>query len=270
MQEREKYENGLFTIRFIGDDLDKRGVSIYDLGESLIAFQRIINKAYLAQEDRLVKGAFPSSEERQHLALQIGQRKRASDGFSLIPILADPHTQQAMLKVADWVISGVIGYYVGDVIQRLKNENDPNKRIFISSIFKEVSTIVNRIGTSGGVSHISIGSPVKGQETVVAFDRETKNYLVDLSNETYLGAYQEIYGKVYKFYPASKIVVIRRVGGSTVNVFLNESDFDEIRYCKDTNPFYTFKGHPVYKMGVETKSVTDFDAESIEYREPDA
>ncbi|MDF5575772.1 hypothetical protein P3717_23255 [Vibrio parahaemolyticus] len=75
MQEREKYENGLFTIRFIGDDLDKRGVSIYDLGESLIAFQRIINKAYLAQEDRLVKGAFPSSEERQHLALQIGQRK---------------------------------------------------------------------------------------------------------------------------------------------------------------------------------------------------
>ncbi|MDY0249948.1 MAG: hypothetical protein RBR45_07830 [Pseudomonas sp.] len=265
MQEREKYENGLLTIRFIGEDLDKRGVSIYDLGESLIAIQRIVNKAYLASEDRLVKGAFPNKEERQFLSLQVGQRKRASDAFALIPILTDPHVQQTMYKVMDWVISGVVGFYVGDVITRVREEKDPNKRILIGSIFTEISAIVSRITASGGVSAISIGSPLLEKETIVSFNSETKDYLVQLKNETYLGTYQEIKGRVYKFYPSSKIVGIKRPGGNTVSVFLNEKDFEEIRFLKETSPEFIFKGHPIYKLGVETKTVAEFDASEIEY-----
>ena len=70
MQARERYENGLFTIRFIGENLSARGVSIYDLSLSLLAIQRIVHKAHLSLEDKLIKGAFPSKEERQQLALQ--------------------------------------------------------------------------------------------------------------------------------------------------------------------------------------------------------
>ena len=163
MQDREKYENGLLTVRFIGDDLGSRGVNIYDLGESLIAIQRIVNKAYLASNDRLIKGAYPSKEERQFLSLQVGQRKRLSDAFALLPVIADPAIQQAMIKVMDWVISGVVGYYIGDVLNRVREEKDPNKRILIGSIFTEISSIVNRITASGGVSAISLGSPLLGK-----------------------------------------------------------------------------------------------------------
>lgn len=270
MEEREKYENGLLTIRFIGDDLDKRGVNIYDLGESLIAIQRIINKAYLASEDRLFKGAFPKKEERQLLSLQVGQRKRASDAFSLLPVLADPAVQQAMTKVMDWVISGVFGYYVGDVLERVREEKDPNKRILIGSIFTEISAIVNRISASGGVDAISLGSPLLGKETIAAFRPETKDYLVSIKNETFLGSYQEIQGEVYKLYPSSKIVGIKRARGATVTVFLNESDFDEIRFIQETRPVFIFKGHPIYKLGVETKSINEFDAGAIEYVQRDS
>ena len=45
MRDREKYENGLFTLRFTGEGLSEHGVSIYDFASTLLALQRIINKA---------------------------------------------------------------------------------------------------------------------------------------------------------------------------------------------------------------------------------
>jgi hypothetical protein len=48
-------------------------------------------------------------------------------------------------------------------------------------------------------------------------------------------------------------------------VFLKSDDFDEIRYRQETNPLYLFKGHPVYRFGIETKSVSEFEADEIEY-----
>ncbi len=265
MEEREKYENGLLSIRFTGEQLSKRGVSIYDLGKTLIALQRIINKAYLAQEGRLSKGAYPIRAERQDLSFQLGERRRASDAFALIPILADPLVQDTMKKVCDYVFSGIVGYYTGELIDQIRKEKDENKRIYIGSIYTDVANIVNRIDSSGGVEGISIGSPVAELETIASFNSETKNYLSELKKETYLGRYQEMKGHVYKFYPAKRIIGIRRAGGNTVTVFLNEKDFNEVRYKKKTNPLYLFKGHPVYKLGIESRAVSDFEADEIEY-----
>ena len=72
MKQREKFENGIYSIRIVGEELSHRGVSIYDLSNSLLAIQRIVHKAHLSLEDRLVKGAFPDTEDRQRLALQLG------------------------------------------------------------------------------------------------------------------------------------------------------------------------------------------------------
>lgn len=265
MREREKYENGLLTIRFTGEALVTRGVSIYDLGNTLLATQRIVNKAYLSLEDRLTKGAFPKKEEREFLSLQLGERRRASDAFALVPILSDPLVQAHLKSLCEYVISGIVGYYTGDVLQRLHKEKDQDKQIFIGSIYTEVANIVNRIDAAGGVEGISIGSPLLGRETVAAFNSETKDYLGSLKNEYFLGSYQEIKGNVYKFYPASRIVAIRRPGGSTVSIFLSESDFDKIRYHRETNPLFLFKGHPKYQFGVETKAVSEFVADEIAY-----
>lgn len=265
MQKRERFENGLYSIRFVGESLKHRGVSIYDLSNSLLAIQRIVHKAHLSIEDRLVKGAFPDTAERQALALQIGERRRESDAFALLPVLSDPQVQQYMAKLADYVFSGIVGYYVGDVLKRVQREKDLNKQIFIGSIYTEVANIVNRVDAAGGVEGINIGAPSLGRETIASFDSDSKDYLSSLKGEIVLGGYQEIKGKVYKLYPASKIVAIRRGGGRTVSVFLNDGDFDRIRYHRETNPMYVFRGRPRFQFGVETKVVSEFVADEIEY-----
>jgi hypothetical protein len=261
---REAYENGIFTVRFIGKELDQRGVSIYDLSQTLLAMQRIVHKAYLAQHERLEKGAFPNKEEREFLALQLGERRRSSDAFALVPLLADPTVQGVLKQVADYVISGVIGYYVGDVLKRARAEDDGDKQIFIGSIYAEVVNIANRVNATGGVEAISIGAPALGHETVAAFTPETKEYLGSLRGEVYLGRRMKITGRVYKMYPSSKIVSIRRAGGKKVDIFLTDEDFDTIRYHPETNPNYTFHGRPRYQLGIETKEVTAFEADTIE------
>jgi hypothetical protein len=265
LSEREKYENALLTLRFTGEHLSLRGVTIYDLGNTLLATQRIINKAYLSLEDRLTKGAFPKREEREFLSFQLGDRRRESDAFALVPILSDPSIQANLKVLCDYLISGVIGYYTSDVLDRLKKEKDQDKKIFIGSIYTEVANIVNRIDAAGGVEGISIGSPALGRETFAAFNSETKEYLNEIKNEYFLGSYQEIKGRVYKLYPASKIVAIRRSGGNTVSIFLNTKDFETIRYHRETNPLFLFKGHPRYRFGVETKAVSEFEADEIKY-----
>lgn len=265
MQKREKFEHGLYSIRFVGEELRHRGVSIYDLSSSLLALQRIVHKAHLSMEDRLMKGAFPDKEARQKLALQLGERRRESDSFALLPILMDAHVQQYMAKVADYVFSGIVGYYVGDVLKRVQKEKDQNKQIFIGSIYTEVANIVNRIDASGGVEGINIGAPSIGRETIAAFDSNSKSYLASIKGEVVLGDYQELKGRVYKLYPGSKIVAIRRGGGRTVSVFLNEEDFDRIRYHQESNPTFIFRGRPRFQFGVETKIVSEFVADGIDY-----
>lgn len=265
MKKREQFENGLYSVRFVGKALSERGVSIYDLSTSLLGLQRIIHKAHLSIEDRLVKGAFPNSEEREKLALQLGERRRQSDAYALIPILTDPQIQQYMRQLADYVFSGIVGYYVGDVLKRVHREKDLNKAVFIGSIYTEVANIVNRIDASGGVEGINIGAPSLGQETVASFDSSTKDYLVSLKGEVALGSYQEIKGRAYKLYPASRIVAIRRGGGRTVSVFLSEEDFDKIRYHRESNPMFIFRGRPRFQFGVETRVVSEFMADEIEY-----
>ena len=87
----EKFEKSLLSIKFTGDELEHHGVSIYDLSECLLALQRIIHKAHLAQENRLYKGSYPKKEIREKLALQLGSRKKGSDLFALVPLIADPN-----------------------------------------------------------------------------------------------------------------------------------------------------------------------------------
>lgn len=261
----ENFEQSLLSIKFTGADLDQHGVSIYDLAECLLALQRIIHKAYLAQENKLYKGSYPKKEIREKLALQLGGRKKGSDIFALIPLIADPNLNDVLKKAFDYVISGIVGYYTGDVIERLKREPDDNKKIFIGAIHTEVANIVNRIDTIGGVEGISFGSPLLQRETLAAFDSTSKDYLASIKDEYYLGSYCEIKGSVYKFYPNSNLVGIRRSGGSTVSVWLSEEDFGVIRYLKISNPMFCFKGHARYKFGVETKQVSEFEADEIEY-----
>ncbi len=137
--------------------------------------------------------------------------------------------------------------------------------MFIGSIYTEVANIVNRIDASGGVEGISIGSPALERDTFAAFNSDTKYYLRTLKDEYFLGDYQEIEGRVYKLYPASKIVAIRGEDERAVSIFLTDDDFDKIRYHRETKPFFLFKGRARYPLGVETETVYQFEADEIQH-----
>lgn len=175
-----------------------------------------------------------------------------------------------MKQLSQYIFSGIAGYYTGKVLDTIHATKDQDKKIFIGSLYTEVANIVNRIDASGSVEAISIGSPVLDRETIASFNPETKDYLRSLKDEYFLGPYQEIKGSVYKLYPSSRIVAIKRAGGSTVSIFLSRKDFDEIRYKRETKPQYIFKGMPKYQFGVETKTVTQFEADAIEYVETES
>jgi len=264
MSKREKYEKSLLAIRFVGEELSEHGVNIYDFGSSLLAIQRIVNKAHLSMEGKLQKGAFPNKKEREMLSLCIGERKRTSDAFALVPLLTDLTTIDYLKTVADYVLSGIVGYYVGDVIKRISGENDQNKQHYIGSIHADVVNIVNRIDAAGGVDAIEIGSPALGKPTIAHFDEKAKEYVNRLYSEYYLGRTQTIKGYVYRLYPNNLIVTIRRVGGRKVNIHLDEKSFNLIRYNTGIDPLVSFVGKPRFKFGIESQIITDFEANSIE------
>lgn len=226
------YEESLFTIRFVGPKLDTVGVGIYDLGLTLVAFQRLVHKAYLAKTDRISKGAFPEKKRRHELALQIGERKRESDAFGLLPIITDPIAIQTIRYCADAVFNGIVGYYSGKVLERLKTEKDETKKLFIGSIYSEVTNIVGRIDGGAAIHGIDINAPSLEHAAPLLFDETRKEQITALHNERFLGQAQEITGEVFKLYPNSGIVEIRISKRKKCKVFLEPDLFNKIRYAK--------------------------------------
>jgi hypothetical protein len=70
-------EGSALGIRFANEESGLKSASIYDLGLSLIAIQRIVHKADLDRKDRLRWGAKLPAATRRELALtEIGDRDR--------------------------------------------------------------------------------------------------------------------------------------------------------------------------------------------------
>lgn len=261
----KRYEESLFTVRFVGPKLDTVGVGIYDLGLTLVAFQRLVHKAYLAKTDNIRKGAFPEKNQRQELSLQIGERRRESDAFGLIPIITNPMALQTLTYCADAVFNGVVGYYSGKVIERLRNEKDETKKLFIGSIYSEVTNIIGRIDGGAAIHGIEINAPSLPNAQPLLFDEAKKEQINALRNERFLGEAQEITGDVFKLYPNSGIVSIRKSKRGKCTVFLEPDLFDKIRYAEPGQSKVKFTGRPRYSLGVETKAITEFEAYAIEF-----
>lgn len=262
--DRQSYESALLTVRFLGPQMMRGGVSIYDLSTTLLALQRIVNKAHLANEGRLRKGAFPRKQDRTEISLTIGERRRTSDAFSLIPRLTDPDTYQHLNLLIDWVGRAFLAYWLGRAVQDIAEEPDSSKQLFIASVYPDVANIVHRIDAAGEISKIEIGNPRQAQPLLADFSEESKPYIDGLDKEIAYGPVQTIRGAVYRLYPNSHIVSIRRQGEGKVNVSLRPADFESLRYDRGAELDVTFIGRPRYKLGVEAPTITDFEASAIE------
>jgi hypothetical protein len=136
-----KNERALLTIRFVGAELQTRGMPIYELGTAFVALQRIVNKGYLAETDSLTKGAVPEKTIRKSLALQISAHERRSDFFALAPLLTDPTAVKALTAAASFVYDVAKAYAAKKVVDILKSDKNESKHIFIGSIHSDVVNI---------------------------------------------------------------------------------------------------------------------------------
>ena len=103
-------------LKFSGKELDVRSIPIYELGDTLVAVQRIIHKTFQFENGRLKKGAHLTQAERKRLSLQISERRKSSDLYALIPFAADPALQQYLLTLLKVGLGSLAKYALKSVL----------------------------------------------------------------------------------------------------------------------------------------------------------
>jgi len=111
----------MLWLKFSGKSLDVQSMPIYELGDTLIALQRIIHKTFLHDQERLKKHAQLTQEERKRLSLQITDRKKSSDLYALVPFVADPAVQQNIAMLLKFGLGALAKYALKKFYPHLKN-----------------------------------------------------------------------------------------------------------------------------------------------------
>jgi len=262
LRDDDLYENSYVKIRFIGEGLETRSIPIYELGQSFIAFQRIINKAYLFKNQKLTKGMVLSTEERRTCALQMIGRKKESDGYGLSPFLTDPVYGDVIKGLIVVGVSAIAAYTRKKLFP--PKENNPSNQILIGSIKNEVNIFIDRIGTFSGANNIQI-SPGKDLDfEILNIDKETQEYVRSMNFESLHGEVTKIYGVVTRIHPRRMTIDIKDRPNHYITVHLTETDFDTIRKSKKITNYIKFTGHPIFKFGFETLDFDEFEAIKIE------
>lgn len=254
-------QESVLWLRFIGEELNIKSLPIYELGTVLIAFQQIINKAYLFEKQLLTKGAKLSPSERQNCALQIGAHHKSSDEYGFITFVTDPVVIDHVKTLVVDAIVALGAYALGKAVS--KNDKAPPNQYFIGSIYNQVTVINDRIENIGGVDKIEIRGGKGIEVDPISFTTETQSYVRQLKNETYLGEMQKIKGTITKLYPNRLIAEIKIAPAYYTKVFLNENDFDVVRYKTKTGNIIKFTGRPIYRLGQKTSKISEFEAISI-------
>ena len=253
----------VLEVKFSGERLHLHGIPIYELGTAFVSIQRMVHKAHLAQEDRWKAGGSPARHEREMLSLQIGDRRRGSDLFGLLPVFADPTTLGVIRRAVDYVIAGLASYAVGTVLDRVRSEPNESRRQFIGAIYADTVNVVNRVGNVGGCERIEISSPTGRTGEMVTFDANSRDYVRALDASLYLGTMQTIEGEVFRLYPSHDIVEIERPSERRCKVFLQPDDFSLVRYGQTHGGRIKVAGRPRFRIGAETRTFSEFEGVDV-------
>jgi hypothetical protein len=263
-------------LKFSGEDLDVRSIPIYELGDTLVAVQRIVHKTFLFENDRLKKHAQLTQEERKRLSLQISERRKSSDLYALIPFTVDPAIQQYILTLLKVGLGSLAKYALKSVLsdyQKPKSgttsiqAGDVKGSVLVGAIYAETVQITNHINNIGGIDSIElIPSPTLNLSSI-KLTPETQTYVREIANESYRGEPDEIVGYVTRLYPNRLLAEIKLAPSRYVKVGLNEKNFDFVRYETVAEQQLRFKGWPVIRLGKDFSTFQEFEAESVEIDE---
>ncbi len=235
------------SIRFVGPDLERNSTSILDLGESLIALQRVVHKAYLISAGRHFRHATVPRDLRRKLALQIAERKPGSDLINL-----DWMVHEVLTPLPASLLSGLIlmtgkamGLYayrgIAGRLKKLKmgSSKAEERRVdeLAVRLYNEIQDLVSRVGLEPAYSK---GEKVFGED-------------------------ESIVGVVDKAHTYNRnCVEVRSVNGFWVKVCMKEKLFNKL-LVDLTHPrlrTFTFDGRAVYRVGRSIHWFNEFEADA--------
>jgi hypothetical protein len=265
-------ESPSLWLKFSGPELDIRSVPIYELGDTLIAIQRIVHKTFLFENDRLKKHAQLTQPERARLSLQISERRKSSDLYALIPFIADPAIQAYLATLLKVGLGTLAKYALKSVLSDTKPKagtttlqaNDVQGSLLVGAIYTETVQITNHINNIGGIKSIELISSKGLAVPPISFDAETQKYVRDIANESYRGVQEEITGYVTRLLPNRLVAEIKLAPSRYVKVGLTDEHFRFVRYKTESEQQLRFKGYPIVKLGKDEANYQEFEAESVE------
>lgn len=258
------YDDSLIRLRFIGNDLKTRSIPIYELGVSLVATQRLVHKAHLLHTKKLAYTHFPKKEERRHLALQLTERKRASDGYGLNPISEDDGDVSYLSELTEVALKNIAAYSsVRDFDSFRQIEDD--RKMFVINAYNQVADLALRVGNIGGIESIEISGRTPRPVPSVYITSETAELVRMVKGKLQRGSLQELIGDVTGLYPQTYNIRIHvKTESRNVNIRCEPQAFDEVRHFKKRNATIRVLGWPLHKMGVESLKYETFEAKEIQ------
>jgi len=215
------------SIRFEGPGLKTDGLPIGELGEAMIAVQRLIYKAYLIQDKRDFVHTSITERERQRYALQIANRKHGSEHVMftwLAETLNNPLVQEKIAGMLTLLSGAAMTYVERAVRSKLENAavgSDQSKNADADELalrmYPEIQEIVKHIGNpvldeeqpppKGPRKKVkrmpkprvkSVRITIAGVRRPIVFDQTVKEHVKKIENSTRYGAVRIITGKVDK------------------------------------------------------------------------
>lgn len=263
-------------LKFTGETLNVRSVPIYELGDTLVALQRIIHKTFLFENGRLKKHAQLTQSERGQLSLQISERRKSSDLYALIPFIADPALQAYLVTLLKLGVGTLTKYALKSVLvngekpkggARALQARDVQGSLLVGAIYAETVQITNHINNIGGIDTIEIIPADAIQTEPVKFTAETQSYVREIANVGYRAGEEEIVGYVTRLLPNRLIAEIQLAPSRYVKVGLGEANFNFVRYKTEAEQLLRFKGHPIVKLGKDESTFKEFQADTVALEE---
>lgn len=212
------------SVHFEGPGLKTDGLPIGELGEALIAIQRLVYKAYLIQNKEEFVHTAITDAERQKYALQIAKRKHGSEFILLNWLqntLQDPVVQEKLVSILTIMSGAALNYVENTVREKLNRirigKSNPEVDELALRMYPEIQEIVKHIGNPmverqprkkpgirKGVKRnpkprvASISITIAGMKRPIVFDEKVKEHVRQLENSTKYGAHRTITGKVVK------------------------------------------------------------------------
>jgi hypothetical protein len=235
-------------------------VPIYELGETLIALQRIVHKAYLYTEGEYQPGRKLAPLDRKALALCIGGHKKGSDVYEIYQFLTDPDGLDVAKQLIPMALAGIGAYIAQKILS--KKQQEPQLNIFIQSIHKEVTVIADRVGNVGDIERVEISSPVAKDKTPIAIDAETRDYIRSLYGKAHFGDITKISGVLTKLLTRRLEIELEVGPRERVRVSLEEELFRKIRYSR-VGDHITLKAQPVIRFAEGGRRLRQYEAVKI-------